>query len=126
MTSYGDIYESITHRDNSLVHLEHRRRAALVGLEKHVVTVNHHVAHVSSEEPTVRSLAGEQEVTKEDTSTEVQATSALSTSTEHSSALPGTFQWKVREYTNIYFKVFHPVWPFLHKRVHLVRLRHRA
>lgn len=59
MTSYGDIYESTTHRDNSLAHLGRRRHAALVGLEKNVVTVNLPVAHVRSEKSTVRSLTGE-------------------------------------------------------------------
>lgn len=96
MASYGDIYESITHRDNSPVHLEHKRRAALVGLEKNAVTVNYHVTHVSSEESTVRSPAGERKVTEK---IPVQKCKQLQPSRRLLNLTP----------------VFHPVWPFLHK-----------
>lgn len=40
---------------------------------------------------------------------------SLPTPTDPNSALPGTFQWHVHEYTNTYFTIFHPVWPFLHR-----------
>src|SRR5699024_5731381 len=51
--------ESTTHRDNSLVHLERRRHAALVALEKNVVKASLLATHVNSGESTARSLAGE-------------------------------------------------------------------
>ena len=49
----------------------------------------------------------------QDAGTEVQA--SLPTPTDPNPAFSGTFQWNVHEYTNIYFTVFHLVWPFLHR-----------